>query len=275
MIKLITQLGGENVDIVPHFIDHYKFLGVEEFLIILHEAKEKPDLNAKYNYWLDYFGIKPILTTQRFSRSAKTTLFGKVQDSLSDEDWIIRADQDEFHDYKELKDINGAIDYCNQEGYDAITGHWCERFDELGSLKEISTTSNIFSQFPFTSKNLLCTVAGVRCGCTRKIVLSRGNIRTDGAFHIAAKRLNESNWPIKQSGENRGGKSFSANIAHFVWDKTIFSRKTWVSKRKITAVKKTLKNNYLPTKELELLPMLSSEKIFKERVPTFMIARNE
>ena len=268
MIKLIAQLGGEQVNIVPHFIDHYKFIGVEEFLIILHEPKKKADLNRQYKHWLDYFGIKPILTTEHFSRSTKSALFKEVQDSLSNDDWVVRADQDEFHDYKELKNIKGAIDYCDRLGYDMITGYWYERFDKLGSLKQISTTSNIFSQFPFASKNALRKVAGIRCAPPYKVALSRGNIRTDGGFHIASMGINKSNWPLKQSGKKREDKSFHANIAHFVWDETIFSRK-YFHKKKKSAVEKTLKNNRFPIKELELLPMISSEKIFKDRYPRF------
>ena len=115
-----------------------------------------------------------------------------LHEHTRDEDWIIKADVDEFHvfprhvgfSWNHTFDAHAYFNGLNEGGFNVVNGFLIDRLAPDARLREVrpsSVADSIMDQFP-----VLCSVtANWRHSDVRKIVAYKGYIRTPSSHHFA------------------------------------------------------------------------------------------
>lgn len=204
-IRLCAVIG-DNCDMLPHFIDHYRDLGVDEFHIILHAPPDKEDFRAEALRIMQTKGIIPAQIYEGgWNSRISTNLINSLKTQYPD-DWFVVADSDELQIYeKPLRDIINGIRDCGQT---YITGSFVDRISEDGAMKAIDDQSSIWEQFPyagFVSFPLSGAMPYKITACRGDVILSQGQ---HGVL------IPESKWPVTGKVE--------AQVHHFKWNKNVY-----------------------------------------------------
>jgi len=190
----LCSVMGERVDILPHFIKHYKKLGVNEFHIIVHvpfqnhpfyqiatKALKKERLKA-HSF---YFG----------SCNGKicTQLLNNIKKHYPN-DWFLIADQDEFQLYP--KEIRKIIKDCERDNKNFVTGCFLDRVSDNGKLLELKENVSIWKQFPICGflSFPLCEANPYKITlCKGKILLSEGqhSVDTGGQYPVTNELVSQ------------------------------------------------------------------------------------
>jgi hypothetical protein len=143
--------------LIDHFIDYYKKVGANLFIANFsyrfsedeENFKEFVDKTTK-KYPEIIYNIGPHVLDDGIGVKRTKELLETKQDI----DYVIPADTDEFHEYKE-NNVLLSIDYLEKNLFDVLSGYTLERIPEDGSSsKEILSTQSIFEQFPRHNENL-------------------------------------------------------------------------------------------------------------------------
>ena len=179
MIRLVCVVGGGDLAIIPHLIDHYRELGVESFQLVRHaESEGSPEYELAERYarqaGIDLFhthlGPWDQTLNERLTEYAM---------SLNPDDWFVVVDQDEFHVYdRALPDL---IAMCEAEGYDYVSGCLVDRVAADGEFPTINT-SNLWRQFPLAG----AVGAHLSRALPLKVGLARDRVRLLSGHHGAA-----------------------------------------------------------------------------------------
>jgi hypothetical protein len=195
-IYLVCCMGVEyDYDIDNHFIEYYKRLGIDEFLIILNtmsdgSKKLKQVQNILRNHgleekeiWVDYFHEHKKIKKMK----------DLVKDFTEPEDWIVMADSDEFYDYH--CNLRKFISYCEKNKYDFAVGEIVDRLSVTGKPLEIYPDMNLFESFPIKS-NLTNVISQAPCV---KVVLNNSFVDISTGHHgvVSSKNSNVSPYPGK------------------------------------------------------------------------------
>ena len=240
MIYLLANIGGESAQsLLPHFINHYKKLGIEKFLIVVHGGIKPPGTVPQIKKMLSRFNIDVCKTWYgEYSDGVKDTeLKNKVlRENCNQKDWIINADLDEFQVYpKYLPDL---LKECDKNGYDHLIGRLIDRITANGSFPPISKSIPIWQQFPIAC-HLTEEVIG---GYTRKVIAMRGYMTMKTGHHKA------------KHGFRPYPKIFE--VHHFKWDNTIITR----TRERLKTFEKTEQKEFIDNCE-RFLRCLKNERI--------------
>lgn len=142
--------------LIDHFIDYYKKVGANVFIANFSHRFPEDEENFKEfvnkttkKYPEIIYNIGPhVLNDGMGVKRTKELL-----ESINDIDYVVPADIDEFHEYKEGT-VLLSIDYLKENLFDVLSGHTVERIPENGSVKKTLPTQNIFEQFPRYNQNL-------------------------------------------------------------------------------------------------------------------------
>jgi hypothetical protein len=156
-------------DILPHFMRHYKDIGVDEFLIILHVISD--DL-GKLEYCqkiLRDFGVKEKkIWRDDYDPVLHTSLLMKLNKEYAEtEDWVLTIDIDEFHEY--CCDLRKIIAYCEERNINFISGNFVDRLTEDGKIVDINNKTDLFESFPVKSE----VFRNVFHGCHWKVMIHK------------------------------------------------------------------------------------------------------
>lgn len=178
-IVLNSLIGGTNISIIPHFIKYYKCIGVDDFYITVNVPDGRYDILMNILDILDIYSIKPLnIWIGHFNNHIKGCFMKSATEKCLKDDWILRADQDEFADFEiELKDM---VKKCEENGHLYIEGVRIERMTSDGTLPIIEEESDIFQLFP-----VKCLIKkGYGYWARKKIVLSKREVKVhEGGFH--------------------------------------------------------------------------------------------
>lgn len=204
-IRLCAVIG-DNRDMLPHFIDHYRDLGVDEFHIILHAPPGKEGFRAEALRIMEEKGIKPAQIYEGgWDSRISTNLINGLKAQYPD-DWFVVADSDELQVYEQpLRDV---IKAARDSGITYITGSFVDRVSADGSMKAIDQQSSIWQQFPyagFVSFPLSGAMPYKITACKGDVVLSQGQ---HGVLTPERK------WPVTGKVE--------AQVHHFKWNKNVY-----------------------------------------------------
>ncbi len=204
-IRLCAVIG-DNCDMLPHFIDHYRDLGVDEFHIILHAPPGKDDFRAEALRIMTEKGIAPAQIYEGgWDSRISTNLINGLKTQYPD-DWFIVADSDELQIYE--KPLRDVIKSAHDNGQTYITGSFVDRVSADGSMKAINHQSSIWEQFPhagFVSFPLSGAMPYKITACKGNVILSQGQ---HGVL------VPESQWPVTGTVE--------AQVHHFKWNKNVY-----------------------------------------------------
>jgi len=212
-IYLISQVGGMNTDIVPHFFKYYEKLGVDGFFITFHIHENNKNfsnsicsLTKKYNI-IDFnvlSGNWYHILKGRWNKKIFEDNFSKFKN----EDWILRADQDEFHKYPE-NNLKSFLKKCNDFKYEYIRGEVVDRLSP--NFPKITSECSLWDSFP-KKEQIIKNV--------HKIMAAKKYVEVEhGAFH---QLMNE----IEPNKYKTNYKKYPEELKydHFKWDQSIFDR---------------------------------------------------
>jgi len=242
-IILNSVVGGINTDIIPHFLQYYKDIGVDDFYITLNIVENRYDkLDSVLGVFKD-FNIEPLfIWIGPFSRHLKKRFMEEAMIKCLDNNcWILRADQDEFVDFGiSLKDV---VKECEDAKYLYIEGDRLERITTDGSLPCIKRGDDLFKLFPIKAE--IKNNYGYKEGCKQKIVLAKKSVKvSEGAFHILVEDL-----PL----ECKYPKIL--NVHHFRWSSDIiriWDRQTVVKNWRRRINKKRIEYIFIDGKRINM-----------------------
>lgn len=220
MLRVISVIG-HGIDLLPHFIDHYSKLWVDEIVLFVYESDLYPDLRKQVEEKTkDYKNVR--ICGSKRSRIFDWEEVTRIYNSCKLEhpsDWWIVADIDEFHLYDDPP--RRIADDCEKNGWDLVRGGFIDRLGEYGEFPRIRKNENIFSQFP---------LAGffrypLSKACPNKVCIVKGHVEITSGQHYA-KIDGHTTW--KWQGWNHPLiapiEKHSVQVHHFKWDSTCLER---------------------------------------------------
>ncbi len=186
---LISCLGvQDDITLLPHFLAHYRDLGIQpgSAHVIVHAPDPGHPGVAEARKTLAAFGHEPAeIWTDSYSSGAMWERRRAVQARVAkDQDWIINADVDEFHEYP--ADLATVLDWCEARDVTCVQGPFIDRIASDGRLAAVPVKSPLDPQFPVKAEAML-RIAGTegkhnQYG-TVKLMLHRGDVMPSRGGH--------------------------------------------------------------------------------------------
>jgi hypothetical protein len=132
--------------------------------------------------------------------------------SLYPDDWAVVADLDEFQEYPD--DLASVVEYCEERGYDAVTGEFLDRIGPDGAMPPITDGESLWDTFPLggdVTKGLLAD-PGISPFYSGKVVAAKGTTLISWGHHYVAR------------GNPCPHSEISVPVHHFKWDAGVLSR---------------------------------------------------
>jgi hypothetical protein len=220
MIKLLTVIG-HGTELLPHFIEHYQ-KQVDEILIAVYETDLHPSINDEVleiikNY--DNVKIQIVVNERIFDWEKVTQLYNYVK-RISQFDWFVIADIDEFHLYPN-NDLRRLIKDCEENNWDIVRGGFIDRIGRGGEFVELKNNESLWEQFP----NAGFFRYPMSKACPNKICVMKGYVDVTSGQHYA-KIDDHTTWrwqgwshPLIAPVETH-----SVQVHHFKWDSTAIDR---------------------------------------------------
>lgn len=206
----LTVTVGPDYRLLQRFINYYKRIGIENFLIILNTSDIEAELILKQNdiniseKWTDSFSEAKKQETER----------EVITRRCSQNDWIVYCDLDEFQYYPE--GLIKSISKCNNLKIDFIEGRLLDRVSEGGNLLVLDKNKKLEDQYPlggYITGNLMKA-------WDKKIVTARKNKIIGGGHHIF---LDNDRKPLPYKKEIEGLYK-NIIVHHFKWDSFVITR---------------------------------------------------
>jgi hypothetical protein len=176
-IHLITVVGG-NVDVLPFFIQHYRQLRIESFLLNVHLCAADDPIRDAVRQVSDEFACPIASETVGSWQPVLQESLARSR-SLHPDDWHVLVDQDELQVYRD--ELPSLLAWCDRRGYDYVTGAFVDRLAADGFLPAVHRAVPIWDQFPLGAF-LTHPLIG---GDPRKVVAAKGRVRVSLGQHIA------------------------------------------------------------------------------------------
>ncbi|HSJ69072.1 MAG TPA: hypothetical protein VK921_15415 [Anditalea sp.] len=159
-IRLITCAGVEHdLALLPHFINYYKGIGIpsENMHFILQAAHaDSPEMDQalailnRYDITPSEIWIAPYTSATMWEKRREIQ-----QRVAKEDDWIISADVDEFHEFPD--ELRIFLAYCNKKGINCVQGVFIDRLTADGTLAPIKDSPPLWEQFPVQA-DVICTI---------------------------------------------------------------------------------------------------------------------
>jgi len=169
-----------NIELLPHFINHYESLGVTKFILGIWQGQHNPI----WNQILKYNNNKIQLIKsydEPLSEPLETQFADKIRlIYLNSGDWYIPTDLDEFHVFPGYENISVLIDDLNKSNSDFVWGKMVDRLTTDGSIPQhITPTPSIWKQFPRGCRLSLPILKA----CDRKVSLAKQKLKILAGHH--------------------------------------------------------------------------------------------
>jgi hypothetical protein len=220
MIRLVTVIG-HGIDLLPHFIEHYKNI-VDEIHIGVYVSAVAPRIEKQVRKTVEkYPNIKvvEVVRDREFDWARVTGLYNFIKQTHP-KDWWVVADIDELHTYPN-NDLRQLVSDCNENGWVMARGGFIDRIGKGGEFPEITKGDDIFETFP---------MAGffrypLSNACPNKVCVMKGDVELTSGQHYA-KLLGHTTW--RWQGWNHPliapVETHSVQVHHFKWDKSCIER---------------------------------------------------
>jgi hypothetical protein len=198
-------------DLLPYYLDHYRKLGVERFVIACDPDQGGGELGRLLSTQRD---VEALPMPRTFRRSS---LVGMIEEEtrlrIADpDDWVVPADLDELNQYPdELRDL---VRTMQRHGYTHVTGELRDRLaagGELTSLLPFSRGIPIWQQYPLEGS----VTSELAHGSVEKVLLSRGDLGWTVGHHRMRPRPTLMPYP-------RTGTAY-----HFKWREGLAGNLAW------------------------------------------------
>ena len=148
MHRLLSFVGQDDTDILGHFLDHYRKLGIGEFHLFIHGDWTQAELAPLTSTDVTIAGVVQTPFDEGIKSSALNDYAARWQD-----EWIILADADEFLELP-YASLEKTIKALRCLGIDELPSFLVQRAAADGSLPSISAGSPIDALFPCSDYRL-------------------------------------------------------------------------------------------------------------------------
>lgn len=142
---ILCSVWGEKYDLLPHFIEHYRDLGIDEFKFIIQARKTNCPFIDEISQALQEYDLKPHIYIGPWNGMICTNLINQIKQTKNNE-WFVVSDQDELQLYP--KPLEQIIEECERDEILYVTGALLDRISKNGKLKIIESTPVLWDQFP-------------------------------------------------------------------------------------------------------------------------------
>ena len=166
-------------DLLPYYLNHYRGLGVDKFVISCDPDDLDPTGELQQNL-LAQADIELVDLPAGFRRSKMVGMIEEEVRSRTAADWAIPADLDELNQYP--GDLRELVAQLERDGATHVTGELRDRLAPGGVLAELGSFEDgisIWDQYPLEA-NVTAKLAG---GLTEKVLLSRGDLAWTMGHH--------------------------------------------------------------------------------------------
>ena len=213
MVVLICTLEPYRIAWLPQFVQHYRSIGVERFLLALQlePGAEQGAKDRDYTLFQQTAAALGIDETFRWENEFSAPAIIRHQRTLQAErlrpdDWAVWCDSDEFQVYP--APLPEIIAQCDALDIDFVRGALIDRVAADYSLPPFDPQTPSWDAFP-----RICNVTlALGAGDPRKVVLARAGVLLSGGKHFTRGHHN--------------AKTFSGwvQVHHFKWDATLLER---------------------------------------------------
>jgi hypothetical protein len=199
-VTVVSVVGGPDVGLIPHWLAHYRALGVEHFVVAVND----PDRASEYDRYLVEGGVTPVFHSEELFSMDEMPVRYRL-DAAATTDWLIAADLDEFIVFD--RPLNELIEDCQAAGYQTVRGYFIDHIQSEGHLVAIQPSPSLWQQFPLMHP----ITRYVRGGCDIKAVLRHRSVPVTIGNHLSDDNFLSGCHPIWQE------------VHHFRWTNTTAS----------------------------------------------------
>jgi tetratricopeptide (TPR) repeat protein len=216
-IFAVVSIRNGRLDLLPHWLDHYTRLGVDEILLGVFE-----DVNESITQELVRLRQRWSFRTfpQRYSAAVEAEHYSQRQTGCRKAGalpgtWILHADLDELHEYP--APLRQIADEAARQGISVVSGFLYDRVAADGSLPPILQAPSLWEQFPIECK----LTERLLHGQLEKIMLARFSVQVNVGHHTPFNAT--PGFPI--------GAQANYRVAHFKWHSELVPRLRWSLER--------------------------------------------
>jgi hypothetical protein len=206
-----TTLRNGPVDLLPHWLDYYHQLGVDQFAIcVLRESMQErlDEINsiiAGLPATLHLFSDWTDERQQIVMRQALEEI-GCLR-----RDWVIHADLDELNEFPcPIDELATAME---RGGRVAVHGNFIDRIHARGEFAALTPKPTLAEQYPVECR----LTEKILKGCPQKIMLARHEVIVEPGHHTAKE----------PSGRHVIGAWQDYRVHHFKWRQGVVQRLQW------------------------------------------------
>jgi len=219
MLRVVTVVG-HGVNLLPHFLNHYKF--ADEICIAVYKSETSPNIVSEVSEQIKDTQNVRIVTVHEdraFDWKKVTELYNEVKNTHPDDWWIV-ADIDEFHIYPVL-DPKHLRYQCDRNGWEIVRGGFIDRLGKDGTFPILTSTEGIFKQFPLMGFFRY----PMSKACPNKICMMKGHIKlTPGQHYAEIDGHTTWRWQGWSHPLIAPHDKWSVQVHHFKWDSTCAER---------------------------------------------------
>jgi len=205
-----TILRNGPVDLLPHFLDYYLRLGVDQIILcILREGME--ERLAEIECIATDLPVKRYIFSGWSDDGQPQIRRGLEIHGCQPTDWVVHADLDELNEFP--CPINELATAMEKQNKSAVHGHFIDRISADGRLTAAQPTPSLAEQYPVE-----CHLTDkILHGFTQKIMLGRHAVTVSAGHHEASV----------PSGRHAIGSWRDYRVHHFKWRDTLKDRLQW------------------------------------------------
>jgi hypothetical protein len=172
-ITVTSIMGGPDVELVPHWLAHYRSLGLEWFVVAVNDPLRAED----YDRVLGAGGVTPAYHLDDLFFKDEVTARARLNEMVTSS-WVLHADLDELMVFDRPLDVLladcGAGDYC------VVPGRFIDHLRADGQLAAVQAEPSLWQQYPLMHP----MTQYVRRGCAVKAVLRRRDFPITVGNHL-------------------------------------------------------------------------------------------
>lgn len=217
-ITLTCVMGGDpkkfDLNLVNHFIKHYRDMGIEKFLIAVNDSVEENTTECVEI--LKGLGVEPVVWIGDFSEFDKTDVLHQLQLKVKTE-WTFVVDADEF---VQITDLKSLLKKCNDNDYIGVRGNFIDRTAESGLLEPVVPDKPIWEQFP-KETNVIKMLGGIT---DKSFIFKTECALSSYGNHYLYKRDVTKFWGKSGRISDKKFYPLHLNVYHFKWTSTCENR---------------------------------------------------
>ena len=200
-----------DLNLVRHFVLHYRDLGVSDFRLVLHAREEGSVKLQEAIELLGELGLRPaaIWITKDWDTGSNAGYHRRVVEDLPSDAWIVSTDIDEFHCYPAaLPEFTRGL---TQDGIEVVRGRLIDRVTREFRISPLRDDMSLMTQFPVEADFWISNP-----GNPGKVMLHRNYVLTTPGHHSFQAEVSREFvvYPVV------------LKVAHFKWFKGVAEKYT-------------------------------------------------